>query len=83
MNVDEVLSKVVNSRLNVVVKPNSSKTEIVKWDEDKKVLRINVNAKPEHGKANVEVIKFFHKLLKKEVTVVSGLTSHNKVLKIN
>ena len=71
-----------NSYLNILAKPNSPKTEIVGWDESKNVLRVNVHAKPDNNEANLEVIKYFSKLLKKKVTIKSGTRSREKLLRI-
>jgi len=71
-----------NNHLLILVKPNSLKTEIVKWDSERGALRVNVHAKPEDNEANVEVVKFFSKLLKKRVTIKSGLRSKEKLLYI-
>lgn len=69
--------------LKIIVKPNSNKTEIIKLNEDKKALIINVKSPPEKGKANIEIIKFFTKLLKKKVLIKSGLSSKEKILQIS
>lgn len=66
----------------IIAKTNSSKTEIISWDEDKKALRLNVHAKPENNEANVEIVKFFSKLLRKKVSIKSGTRSKEKLLKI-
>lgn len=71
-----------NSYLKIVAKPNSPKTEIIEYDENKKALRVNVHAKPDNNEANVEIVKFFSKLLKKKVTIKSGTRSKEKLLKI-
>ena len=67
-------------RINLIVKPNQRKTEITK--QEGSTYYLNVKAEPEKGKANLEIIKFFSKLTKKEVKIVSGLTSKKKVLKL-
>lgn len=79
MNIEQFIS---NNHLFIIAKPNSSKTEIVSWDEKKKALRVNVKAKPENNEANVEITKFFTKLLKKKVSIKSGARSKEKLLKI-
>jgi uncharacterized protein (TIGR00251 family) len=67
-------------RITIRAKPNSPKTEIVTYDDEKKAYKVNVHAPPEGGKANIEIVKFFSKLTKKKVRIVSGLTSKEKVL---
>jgi len=71
-----------NSYLKILVKPNSSKTEIIGWDEERKLLRVNIHGKPVDNDANKEVIKFFSKLLKKKVSIKSGLKNKEKLLYI-
>ena len=71
-----------NNHLKIIVKPNSPKTEVIGFDENKKALRIRVHAKPEDGEANAEIIKFFSKQLKKKVFIKSGFKSKEKLLEI-
>lgn len=71
-----------NNYLSILVKPNSSKTEIIGWDEDKKALRVNIHAKPEDNEANIEVVKYFSKILKKKIIIKSGLRNREKLLRI-
>jgi uncharacterized protein (TIGR00251 family) len=66
--------------LKILVRPNSPKTEMVKWDEERKALRMNVHAKPENNEANIEIIRFFRKLTKKDVSIIGG-KSKEKLLK--
>jgi uncharacterized protein (TIGR00251 family) len=72
-----------NNHLLIIVKPNSPKTEILKWDEEKKALRVNIKAKPEDNEANIAIIKFFSKLLKKKVIIKSGLRNREKLLELS
>ena len=74
---------VKDNKLSVIVKPNSKKNELVGYDKEKNTIKVNIKAEPEQNKANVEVIKFFSKLLKKNIKIVSGLASKKKVLKIS
>lgn len=82
MNKDELNNYVKNSHLKIIVKPNSSKNEIIKFDDEKQALKVNISAPADKNKANKEVIKFFSKLLKKRVEIKSGLTSKEKLLRI-
>jgi uncharacterized protein (TIGR00251 family) len=71
-----------NSYLKILVRPSSPKTEIIGWDPERKALRVNVHAKPEDNEANIEIVKFFSKLIKKKVVIKSGLRSKEKILRI-
>lgn len=68
-----------NKRLNIIVKPNSKETKILGWDDSKKALKIAVNAKPEKGKANIELTRFLQKKLKRKITI-KGLSSREKII---
>lgn len=68
-------------QLRVQVVPKSSRTEIVSWDGE--VLKVRLNAVPEKGKANKELIEFLAKWLKLPKTSVQlqrGDTSRVKTL---
>ncbi|MGV8141678.1 MAG: DUF167 domain-containing protein [Candidatus Woesearchaeota archaeon] len=82
MGIIEVNQYKYNGYLKILVKPNSPKTEIIRWDTERGALRVNVHAKPEDNEANIEIVKFFSKLLKKKVIIKSGLRSKEKILQI-
>ena len=69
-----------NNKLKIIVRPNSSKTEIKDFDKNKQALRINVKAAPEKNKANQEIVKFFSKLFKKQIKILAGFKSKEKLL---
>lgn len=71
-----------NNYLKIIVKPNSSKTDIIKYDLERDALIVSVHAKPEDNKANIEIIKFFSKKLKKKIVIKSGLKFREKLLLI-
>jgi len=66
--------------IKIIVRPNSSKTEIIKWEKDS--IRLAVKAPPIKGKANQEVIRFMKKYLKCDVKIVSGSTGRVKILRV-
>jgi uncharacterized protein (TIGR00251 family) len=82
INLIDIKQYIKNDHLKILVKPNSPKTEILKWDSERNVLRVNIHAKPEDNEANIEIVKFFSKLLKKKVVIKSGLRSREKLLLI-
>ena len=67
-------------RINLKVRTNAPETKIIK--EEAGLIYLDVHAKPENNEANIEIIKFFHRLHKKPVTIMAGLTSKKKVLEI-
>jgi uncharacterized protein (TIGR00251 family) len=70
-----------NNMLSVHAKPNSSKTEIIGWDESKKALRIAVAAVPDKNRANIELLKFLKKETCMKCELVSGAKSRDKVIR--
>ncbi|MBW2973099.1 DUF167 domain-containing protein [Candidatus Woesearchaeota archaeon] len=79
MNIEKYIK---NNSLKILVKPNSKKNEILGYDENRKAVKVAIAAQAEKGKANLEVIKFFSKLLGKQVRIKSGLASKEKLLKL-
>ncbi len=77
MNIEDYVE---NELLKVHVKPNSKKTEIIGYDFEKKILKVAISEPADKNKANLEVVKFFSKLLKKQVKIKSGLKSKEKTL---
>ena len=66
----------------VIIKPNSSKNEIVGFDDNKKAYKINIKEKAEENKANKELIRFLSKILEKRIKIKSGLKSREKIIEI-
>ncbi|MBN1646172.1 YggU family protein [Candidatus Woesearchaeota archaeon] len=71
-----------NNRLLVQVKPNSKKTEVIGFDYTSKMLIVAVKAPAEDNKANIELVKFLSRQLKKQVRIKKGLTNKRKTLEI-
>ncbi|QQG38620.1 MAG: YggU family protein [Candidatus Woesearchaeota archaeon] len=69
------------STLKILVKPNSKENKIIAYDKERELYKVNIKAPAESGKANLEIIKFFSKLTKKKVSIISGLSSKRKILK--
>ena len=74
--------RTINNRIKILVKANSPKNEITSYDAENEAYRVNIKAPPEKGKANLEVVKFFSKLLKKRVWIVYGLKSRKKIVEV-
>ena len=69
------------TEFSVLVKPNAKTTELLGFDERRACYLVAIKAPPEHNRANVEVVKFFSKLLGRQVRIVRGLTNKRKVLR--
>jgi uncharacterized protein len=71
------------TKISVKVQPNAGKNEVV--GQANGVWRIKVAAPPDKGKANKELIEFLSEILdlKKDcISILKGLTSHNKIVLI-
>jgi hypothetical protein len=71
-----------DNTLRILVKPSKKQDYILGYDYERKALIVEIKAPAEQNKANKEVVKFFRKILKKNVKIKSGHTSHLKVLLI-
>lgn len=80
MNIDDFI---VNGSLKIIVKPNKRKNKLLEYDKNKKAIKVAIKAPPENNKANIEVIKFFSKLTKKNTKIIKGKTSKEKLLKFS
>lgn len=68
-------------RIRVRVKTSAGVSSITGYEEG--VLKVSLRSAPEKGKANQELVKLLTRKLGKKVTISSGLTSKNKVVKIS
>lgn len=67
-------------KLNLKVVPCSGRREIV---EDKSGIKVFLKSSPKKNKANFELIKFLKKYFKKNIRIISGLSSRRKVVKVD
>lgn len=71
-------------KINVQVKPNSSKIEIKKISEIEYVVKIH--SSPEKGKANeelIEILSEYFSIPKKKITILKGHFSRLKIIEIS
>ncbi|MBI2654550.1 DUF167 domain-containing protein [Candidatus Woesearchaeota archaeon] len=73
---------IAGKRFKIIVKPNSKENKVEEYDKDKNAYRISIKARAEDNKANIEIVKFLSKTLKKRVRIVSGLKSKEKVIEV-
>ncbi|NPA51288.1 MAG: DUF167 domain-containing protein [Aquificae bacterium] len=69
--------------VDVKVKPNSKKEQILKIDENS--FEIRVKEPPEKGRANQKVIELlakFYKIPKSKIKIKKGKTSSRKIIEI-
>ncbi len=76
-----VIAEIKNSKIfKVVVKPGSSKNEVLGYSEDKKAYVIDIKAAAEKGKANTELLNFLRKATGKRFVIKNGIRSREKTL---
>lgn len=71
--------------LRIKVIPKSAQNKVVEIMDDE-TIKIRINAAPEKGKANKELIKFLSDSLeidKKNIEIISGRTDALKLIKIS
>lgn len=71
-----------NNRLNIIVKAGSSKNKIMGYDDARDAVKVEIKAPAKENKANIEIVKYFSKILSSEVRILRGKTSKRKVLEI-
>jgi len=66
-------------RIKVKVRPGSNEQKIEKKEED---YVVNVKSKAEDNKANIELIKLLKKYFKKDIMIVKGYKSRDKIIEV-
>ncbi len=66
-------------KIKVKVKPHSGEQSVV---NDGNMYVVKLKSPPEDNKANIELLKVLKKYFKKEVRIISGFTSRNKVVEV-
>lgn len=67
--------------LSIKVKPNSKKQSIEKISETNYL--INLKQPAQDNKANLELIKLLKKHFKKDIKIIKGHQSKNKIIEVN
>lgn len=68
-------------RVSIKLHPNSSQEKIIEVEKDK-VYEVWIKEKPIDGKANLELIKFLKKYFKKNIKMIKGFNSREKIIEI-
>ena len=63
------------------VKPNSNNQEIKKISENEYFVHLKNRA--EDNKANIELLKLLKRYFKKEIKIIRGLKSRDKIIQLN
>lgn len=72
----DLASCIIGNQLQVVVKPNARKSELLEIRGQ--ILHVAIAAPPEDGRANSELERYLTKLTGKVAKVKSGFTSKRK-----
>jgi uncharacterized protein (TIGR00251 family) len=70
----------IKDKFFVIVKTNSHKNEFLGYSDVLKAYRVNIDAKPIDGEANMALEKFLSKYFKRRVRIISGFRSRKKLL---
>jgi len=79
--INDISEFIIDNKLILKVKANSSKNEIIGYDKEKQILKVNIKAPAENNKANIEVLNLLKKLTKNQYEIISGKNSKKKILK--
>ena len=73
---------ITSQKFKIIVRPSSKENRIEGFEKERNAYRISIKAKPEGNKANIEIIKFLSKSLKRKVRIFSGLKSRAKIIEV-
>jgi uncharacterized protein (TIGR00251 family) len=71
---------ITEKSFSVIAKPNSKRNEILGYDSARKAYKVAIAAPAQDGRANIELIKFLSKELKKKVVIKSGFKGKRKII---
>lgn len=77
------MKNIREDNVKVILKPNSSKNKIVKFDSERNAYIVEIKAPAHNNKANIGLVKFLSRFLKKDVKIIRGFKSREKILKIS
>ncbi len=69
-------------KIKIKLHPNSSQEKIIEIEKDK-TYEVWIKEKPIDGKANQKLIKILKKHFKKNIEIVSGITSRDKIIELD
>lgn len=82
MEFEKFKSYLESNFFKVLVKVNRPKFLIKEFDTERKLFKIDIDERPENGRANIRIKKWFKKNYKLNLKIVSGKTSKEKLIKI-
>ena len=80
---DQILTEMVRKKtFLVIIRPNARQNKVIGFNEMKRAYNIQIKGPPKDNRANTELVKFLSNLLKKDVVIVRGLRSKEKLIRI-
>ena len=70
-----MIEEIKQGIIKVILKPNSSKNKIREFDSKRKAYKIDIKSPAQDNKANIELVKFLSRALKKDVKITKGFKS--------
>jgi hypothetical protein len=71
-------------KISVITIPNSNTSEIIKISENKYKIKIDAPAsKDKANKRLIEILSKYFKVSKSSISIIKGLKSRNKIIKID
>jgi uncharacterized protein (TIGR00251 family) len=67
---------------SIIAKPNSKRNEILGYDSARKAYKVAIAAPAQDGRANIELVKFLSKEMKRRVMIKSGFTGKRKIIEV-
>lgn len=68
-------------KMKIKVQPNSGRQEIVEIGEE--IYKVFLKKSPEDNKANDELVKLLKKHFRRDVRILKGFTSRNKLVEVD
>ena len=78
----EILGRNIDSSFKIIVRTGKRETKVTSFDEAQNMFYVDVKGKPIENEANIDILKYFKKLLKNPVRIKAGLTSKSKLIEI-
>ena len=76
------MNQIKEDKVRVKIKPGSEENKIINYDKKLGKYIISIKQPALKNKANKELIKFLKKKLKKQIKIISGLKSKEKLIEV-
>jgi len=76
----DISGYIIDGTLKILVKPGKRENRIIGYDPERGAVIVEIRTQAQENKANLEVIRFFSKILKRKAIIKSGFRSKEKTL---